>query len=106
MTSGMVFQSSNVSQMARENPRKGEARQSSQSSDSSLAKSVDVSLYEEQAKSAGVEEAGAVFFLFPPPGQLGWSFSRTFLTCKVWLLNIFSPTEDKDCKMDVRFPPF
>jgi hypothetical protein len=105
MTNGMVFQSSTVSQMARENPRKEEARKSSQSSDSSFGKVAEVSLYEDQAKSTGVEDAGAAIFLFPPPREVVWSISRTLLKLKIWLLDIFDPLQDIDCKMEVIFPP-
>lgn len=103
MAHGVVLQSSNVSQMARENPRKGEEAKTSPSPDDVSGKLAHVSLYEEQAASLVEEDAGAVVFLFPPPKELAWSFARTLLKCKIWLLDLLSPVHDEECNMKVLF---
>ena len=43
-------------------------------------------------------DAGVVVFLHPPTGHLSWSLSRALLTCKIWLLELFSPALDEGCK--------
>lgn len=87
--------------MARGNPRKGEKTRSFDDANTNVGKSSQVGLCEDIMDGAGAEDAGAVVFLFPPKGELGWSLARAFLKCKVWLLDLLSPVHDEECKLEV-----
>ncbi|KAF3386276.1 hypothetical protein F1880_000800, partial [Penicillium rolfsii] len=98
MSEGIVLQSASVDQMAREYPRKKYTMQYSddavvpeKKAQALISKNTDVPVNQEQ-------DSGAVAFLFPPDGHLPWSLSTMWLTCKLWILEIFNPVRDSSCK--------
>ncbi|KAJ5731334.1 Acyl-CoA N-acyltransferase [Penicillium malachiteum] len=46
----------------------------------------------------GLEDAGAVVFLFPPKFQLKWSIPRLWRALKLFILNNLKPAYDTGCK--------
>lgn len=95
MLGGEVFHSANVKQMTKDHPGNGKNQLSTDTSISAVAE-----LPEKQPGISSHEEdnAGAVVFLFPPPGRKPWSLSRIWLACKLCLLDFFAPAHDSGAR--------
>jgi hypothetical protein len=95
MAHGEVFQSANIRQMAQDYPKKSSTSEDEAASEKKSCVSVC------QDSELDTSDAGTVVFLHPPKAHLGWSVSRTFLKCKVWLLELCNPALDEGCKEKV-----
>lgn len=95
MSHGQVFQSACVAQMAQDYPK----MPSISEDETSPEKKTRISVSQDPDKHS--TDAGMIVFLHPPTGHLSWSLSRVLLTCKVWLLELFSPALDEGCKEKV-----
>ncbi|CAG8039768.1 unnamed protein product [Penicillium olsonii] len=50
------------------------------------------------------DDAGAVVFLFPPPGRKPWTIQRIWLACKLWVLDRLKPADDNGASEKVGHP--
>ncbi|KAJ5338231.1 hypothetical protein N7452_004959 [Penicillium brevicompactum] len=106
MSKGEVFRSMGVEQMAVPYPQKG------LSQEPAIATSDRVNLSDQKlpASLCGEDnsnfddDAGAVVFLFPPPGRITWSIPRICLACKLWLLDWLKPAHDSGAREKTRYP--
>lgn len=104
MFEGQVFRSGSVGHLAKQYPQRGKYQDSTKNADTVVAALPDkepaTSLHDEAFASSS-DDAGAVVFLFPPPGQSSWSIPRLWLACKLWLLDRFTPAHDSGVKEKV-----
>ncbi|OQD64737.1 hypothetical protein PENPOL_c007G04876 [Penicillium polonicum] len=90
MLEGEVFNTANVKQMTEDHPGNGRNKLSTDIPISAVA-----ALPGKQPETYSHDDnAGAVVFLFPPPGRKPWSLSRIWLACKLWLLDRLAPAYD------------
>jgi hypothetical protein len=104
---GIVLQSAGVGQMAREYPRRNNTIEHCDGV-VEPEKTAKISVAEDEDPNipAKEDDAGAVVFLFPPKGDLPWSFSSMWHACKLWLLETFNPVKDISCNDEVRDSDF
>ncbi|CAI7586383.1 unnamed protein product [Penicillium viridicatum] len=95
MLEGEVFNTANIKQMTEDHPANGRNKLSIDTPVSAVAalpdKQPEISSHED-------DNAGAVVFLFPPPGRKPWSLSRVWLACKLWLLDRLAPAYDSGAR--------
>ena len=100
---GQVFASGCVGQMAKQYPHRQRYQEPTKNADAAVAtlpeKEPTTSLHDEEFASR--DDAGAVVFLFPPPGHLSWSIPRIWMACKLWLLDHFIPAYDSGAREKV-----
>lgn len=98
----MALRSASVGQVASQYTReKGKSQRSQDSTKTAMEAAAQAVVTEDLDVMSSQEDAGAVVFLFPPKGHLGWSFESLWLACKLWLLDLFSPANDQHAKKKV-----
>jgi hypothetical protein len=101
---GQVFRSGSVGQLAEQYPQRGKYQESRKNADTAvtaLPEKEPATPLRGEAFGSSSDDAGAVVFLFPPPGHSSWSIPRLWLACKLWLLDRFTPAHDSGVREKV-----
>jgi hypothetical protein len=100
---GQVFKSDSVGKLAKQYPQRGNLPESTKNTNTAVALSEKepTTFLHDQTLASSADDAGAVVFLFPPPGQSSWSILRLWLACKLWLLDRFMPAHDSGVREKV-----
>jgi hypothetical protein len=109
MCEGEVFRSGDVEQMTDKYPHRARSKVSTGTPTASVTalpeKEPKTSMEEDEGINSSRQDAGAVVFLFPPPGRASWSLARIWLACKLWLLDRLTPAHDSGVREKVKQIP-
>jgi hypothetical protein len=105
MAWGEVFRSDDVGQMADKYPQRVRSKASTGTPAAYVTALPEmepkISMEEDGGLNSSRQDAGAVVFLFPPPGRASWSLSRIWLACKLWFLDRLAPAHDSGVREKV-----
>lgn len=98
MLRGEVFQTPLVREMAASHPVKQRKESSILAEERELQSPVQEEIPEIRT---GLDDSGAVVFLFPPKCQLPWSVTRLWRAVKLFVLGKLRPANDKGSQESV-----